>query len=498
MTEDDAQPSTLSLRGYGAALRHRWWVVLTSVCLGVAVAIAYVGLHHTRATASTLVRLNVISQEPFNASRDPSSLIDGETEVQTVRSSQVAAASAAALGGGFTPAEVRDATQAQLLANTTVLRISFTAGDATTAMTAADEVSRQFLAYRSKLASESLTRITDQLAQRRQVLQGQITSVSKQLAVLPARSDAAAQARASRDLLQGEMQALMSQIGSVASVDVSGGSVLTSAADIGAYVSPRRNLVLSIGMLVGLLLGALAALALGHGDRRIRRPRDVADASAGPVLARAPTPAPERGSSAALTDAVDSVREQLTALVDGQTSSLAVLEVTPDARPSSLAVHLAASLARTGAGVRLLLADGPAAGVETAYRTLAKVPHTDASGNGSVEVVVLPGDADGVAAALRHGPATGTVTVVALSAASGRAVRLLTARAVDTVVLVAAERATRLHALESSAADVRRVGAFIGGTVLLGHRDHVPDEPTHVASATEGGDAVALVAEGTR
>ncbi|MDX6325861.1 MAG: hypothetical protein QOK15_2215, partial [Nocardioidaceae bacterium] len=62
------------------ALRRRAWLVVGGVVLGLLAALLYLQVAGREYTATTTVGLNVISKDPFSASRSPSGPVDGETE----------------------------------------------------------------------------------------------------------------------------------------------------------------------------------------------------------------------------------------------------------------------------------------------------------------------------------------------------------------------------------------------------------------------------------
>lgn len=499
---------------YVRVLRRRWAVVLVLALLGLALAEAYLFLKPRQATASALVTVSAISSEPFNTTRQPSTLIDPQTELQTARSSAVVSRTAAALAGDPTDADVRQALKVTLFTNATVLRISFTAGSAREAIEGADEAARQFLAYRGELAADKLDTITEQLTKRRDLLRGDLLRVNQQLSKTRAGSGAAVQAESDRQLLNIELDSLATQINSANGIDTSGGTVLTTAADSGAYFAPRRALVLGSGLLAGLVLGLVAAFARNAVDRRVHDEDDVSSAGVGPVLARLRA-RDERLPPAA--DDLDALRggwqRLLPALPEGS-AVLSVLDLgAPDA-PSTVPAALALDLARTGRTAELVLMEHPTQLVRSLARHLHLATMEDSGLVQRFRSSRYPGlVVSHVARSAESDPAeqlrqlvgqargsTGT-TVVALASNASRAARLAAGRLGDAVVLVAGDHASRTDVLQGLADELRAVGANIAGAILVpaGHRLAEPTEQagpgapgSPSAPSTDGSGAATL------
>lgn len=507
MTESSSAAPTLELRRYVDILRRRaTWVVATFVA-GLACAGGYLMLVPTEVTAATLVNVNVISLEPFNNTREPSGLIDSQTEVQTARSSTVVSRTAEELGGDLTASEVRDALAVELYPDGTVLRISYTAGTVKDAILGADEAAGQFLAYRGELAAMKLTTITTQLTERRDLLRNDLLRVNRDLNRTGARG---IQAESDRQLLNLELDSLLGQINQINAVDTTGGTVLTGANDVGASVRPQQGMILLGGGLVGLLAGLVLAFVRDALDRRVRDLRDIGHSGAGPVLATLSerhATVPAHGSD---LDAVRSLWEGLLVTLPEDGPVVVVADVTGRSTPSDVAVNLALAMTQTGRTVELVLPEqspGSAGFLGGPSRLTGVVGETgvvraEAADHPLLRVAFVAGDqAEEPSAAallvdvLESAKQSADVTVVATSAAQSRSTRMAAARLGDETLVVVAPRQSRRRMLEEVVGDLNEVRAQIAGAVVV-HPRRVLDEPAGPDASASSSATLQPVAAG--
>ena len=473
-----AQTQTLELARYWKVLRRGWLVVILSGVIGLLAGAAYLATQPRVAAASTMVNVNVISSEPFNMPREPSGLIDPQTESQTARSSVVVARTAQELGGDRTPAEVRAALSAELEPDATVLRITYSADSPEEAVAGADEAARQFLAYRGQLAVAKVKKISDQLTQRRDLLRDDLLRVTQQLAKAPDGSGRAVQAESDRQLLNLELNSLLSQLNAMRGIDTTGGTILSSASDVGAYITPSAPTLLLVGLLAGLAGGLVLAFVRYYLDRRVRDDFTVLEAGGGPLLS-----VDARDGTDTSLDARP-LREQLVVHLPDAARTVAVLDVAPDLGASRVALRLALAECDAGREVELIL---PGVAEAESFALLAELgPRGSATGNPAREQVTVvryrdhprltvscwgptqPGlDAASLLDAHLSGKRPVDTTVVAVSVSAGRAVRLAAARLAHACVLVLSLGQARKAALRAAVADLDSVGADLAGSVIV-------------------------------
>jgi capsular polysaccharide biosynthesis protein len=173
----------------------------------------------------------------------------------------------------------------------------------------------------------------------------------------------------------------------------------------------------AIGLLLGILIGAIVALALSRGDKRLRERDEIADSIGVPVLASLPVAHPS--DAAAWTRLLESyepavvhawrlrtvLRELGLAEADAAGSggagglSVAVLSLAGDPRALALGPQFAVFAASMGIRTALLIAPHPAGDVSIALQTAAAAaPGTGRSAQLQVAVGELPeGDREAVA-----------------------------------------------------------------------------------------------------
>lgn len=142
-------------------------------------------------------------------------------------------------------------------------------------------------------------------------------------------------------------------------------TTVTVAEPPGAPTAPRTRLNLAVGLLAGLLLGVLAALARDVTDTRVRTQEDVQAISSLPLLAALDTGARPDGrrdlvvTAAPRSPQAEAFRGLRTAVqfvgIPGRALSLLVTSARPAEGKSTVAANLAIAIAE--AGLRVLLVD---------------------------------------------------------------------------------------------------------------------------------------------
>lgn len=480
--------ASLELGRYARILRRRWRVVVLFGLLGLLAAGGYLLLRPSTYTSSSLVAVNVISTDPFNNTRNPSSLIDQQTEIQTARSSAVLGETAAALGNGVTRQDVKRSLTVELLADATVLRISYTGDSVAQAIDGAEEAGRNFLDYRGALAAQRITAINDQLTKRRDVLRDDLIRVNRQAARAASGSQAATQAESDRQLINTDLDSLATQITATNGIDTTGGTVLTSAEDNGAFVQPRRGLLLAGGLLGGLLLGLIACFVRNTLDRRLFDADDVRMAGGGPLLARLRAREETLPAASDDLDAVRSVWERLLSSMPEHDPVLAVADISSRKVPSEVALNLALPMCDAGRNVEVVLMEYPPDVVAQVVRLLDLYPVDTpgpitrlASHDHPGLTVSLLGEqgadtrtVDLLRAVLGDEGRAAEITVLALPPTVSRSARLAAGRLAHASLIIVAHKTSRGDVLHEMADELHAVRAGIAGTVMVprGRRLH--------------------------
>ncbi len=492
MTDDATETPSLELGRFVTVLKRRWPVVVAGIVLGCLLATAYLLFLPRSATAVTLVNVNVISTEPFKQDRPASDLLDSQTEIQLARSTAVVSLVSKSLGGRVTPQEVRNATQADLLAQGTVLRIAYTATTPAAAEAGANALAKDYLQYRSRIAQSRVDSVVDQLNARRTELTNQLAETRIRLTptttgATRARLEAQAQATGAA------LNSVSAQLTGLQALDTEGGTVLTSADGGTTVVSPRLSIVAASGLLGGVILGVLLAFLVNVVDRRVLDQHDVESAGGGAVLARVR----RRGGSvppvAQEADAIRSLRERLLATLPENGAVVTVAEVSRHGAPTNVVTNLALACAQIGMEVHLVFLEHSPRFLAEVTRVLGlepvavqhRLPLMSSTIYPGVSVTLpdpdaRPGDnsADQLIELLDL-PGSGSengeprqefgfdLTLVALPRESTRSLRLAAGRLGHVFVLVVTEHDARIEQVADVTAELNAVNGVIHGTVLV-------------------------------
>jgi capsular polysaccharide biosynthesis protein len=266
------------LADYTGPLRRRWRWVALGTALGLLLGLAAAGLvhHDYTSTASVVVTPTTVQQQGNNnANGRTQDVINLDTEAQIVKSDAVAARVRRVLHASASLATIEHRVSVTVPPNTTVLRISYSAGSPRGAAAGAQAYATSYLAFRAFSARHLLQ-------SQEAAVRNQIASVADQLTLRNAQTPGAAAGQHSLNAVRyralvSESTALAKQLSTLATTVVTPGSVIAGATTPSGG-SGRWLLFLLSGALIGLLLGAGAAVVYDRTDTRLRDPRDLEDA----------------------------------------------------------------------------------------------------------------------------------------------------------------------------------------------------------------------------
>src|SRR3954447_2838629 len=368
VTTSQGETSSLEFGHYLTLLRRRWWVVALCTVLGILAALAYLVTANREVTARTVANINVISSDPFSQPKSAAEMIDADTEAQLATSSEVLQAAAASIGSGTTPSDVRSRSTVTLVPNTTVVKVTYAAPSRAEAEKGADAVAQAYIDFRSQQASNRVTSIVDQLRQRQDSLRNDLVRINTIIRDSGGQTSRAVQAESDRQLISIQMDSLSTQLDTFLGLDTTGGTILTPAAQNPTLISPSKSLVLSTGLALGLIIGVIAAMALGSADRRVRDEYDVRRLGGGRVLGQLHSKRGEVPATGQDADVIRSVRELLLATLPEAPPAVAIADLTEGSVGGDVAVNLAQAVVETGRKVSLVLPDASTAFVDSAVQ----------------------------------------------------------------------------------------------------------------------------------
>lgn len=337
---DGGQP-VVTIGQFFTTLRRRLLVVLTMVLLGILAAGALL-----LNTAKTYEATAVVDISPTSGAA--ASTVSTITESRIVTSTSVAMAAQQTLAYPGTPTELAEQVTVTSPLASQVLNITFAAETAQGAADGANAFANAYLDYRTEIAQKDITlrvgRIQSQVADLQRTLAGVGAGVG------------VGQNETQRGLLQNQIQQLQNQLNTLQTSVIRPGQVAGAAQVPESPSSPRPLLYLAGGLLIGLLLGIILAVARDRRDDRLRASADLEQSLGAPVIAE--FVADEGGSrsaeslaatAAARGTEADAYRTVTTAVTSHSAGSRVVLLCGTGQEGLSLApMNLAATFATQG------------------------------------------------------------------------------------------------------------------------------------------------------
>jgi non-specific protein-tyrosine kinase len=272
----EQEPAEANLRTYLRILRRRFLVIVVVTVLSLALAVGFIALQKKQysATAQLLVQ-PAGGLATDGGTQQAVSPTDVLTEVQLVTSAPVEAQAAKELG-------YKPSVTASESGQTNVISVTATGPTAAAAARVANTYAKVFVANQRASAISALTAAEEQY-------QSQIKGIEAQIQALGTSTSSAAATTFSAltsqlAILKGNLAQL-----EVAGAETPGGVEVASLANRPSSPSaPRPKQDLAIALVVGLLLGCAAALAVEYFDQKVYT-RDQAEELGGvPVLAQIP------------------------------------------------------------------------------------------------------------------------------------------------------------------------------------------------------------------
>lgn len=371
MSTSDA--ASYEFADYNEVLRRRWTLVVVGLVVGI--ALAAIALHFVpktyTSTASVIVQSTgeTTSVENGRTSTD----INLDTEAQIVTSTVVATLAQGQLKVTTAPRELAKKVAVTVPPNTSVLDISFSAPTAKKAQGGAHAFADSYLRNRKSLADDRVSSQTKVLQSKIDGLAAQLRASGRKIAALPASSSERTYETSQRDLLIQQIAALNTQLAPLTSGDITPGDIITDAQLPVGPSNPNAKLLITSGLLAGLLAGVLLALAVDRTDKRVRDRRDLERLGLDALVGRVSVPAVREGGVGRVTGtSAESLRQLRNALLTQMPvkgGSVLVAAASDGPGGSALAVSLAATIARSGASVILVSANSESCSVVEAFDT---------------------------------------------------------------------------------------------------------------------------------
>jgi succinoglycan biosynthesis transport protein ExoP len=347
--------SVVTIGAFFAMLKRRWLVVLIPVVICLLLASRLLTWTPKTYEANAIVQVT-----PAIATNGATlSSISTTTETRIVTSTSVALAAKEILKFPGSPVDLAEHVTVNSPLDSQVLNITFSSTTAEGAAKGANAFASAYLTYRTETAEK-------ELGQRVSRIQKQVDSLQSELASTTGTSS---KADTQRSLLRNQIQDLQAELNGYQTTVVTPGQLAGAAAAPSDPASPRPIVYLAAGLMLGLLIGVLAAVVRDRKDDRVRGVADLEQALGAPVLAEADSS--DGGSAKAKSliavsasrgeeaDAYRTVTTTVTADLAG--SRVVMLCATGAAKHSLVPSNLAATFALQGL-VTVLAAPGNALG----------------------------------------------------------------------------------------------------------------------------------------
>ncbi len=329
---------------YLRAIRAHPLLILAIVVVAVATAIAWETKRTPSYKATTQILVTPVSNEGAyvglpvitNASADPARAL--QTANSVLESPLAALNTAKQLRGSWTSKGVQEAVSVQPRGESDILSVTATAPNAVEAAHLANTYSRSALAvYASQLSSEAKSEVAQLQARQKTLPAGEnanATQIATQLTALIPVADG-------RDPNFSLLQEA---------------TIPTSAS------GSSKKLIVALALIVGLLIGVGAAIAIEYLNRRLRDEDEVLSLYPLPVLSRVP-PLPRASRDASTFELIPPrVREAFRTLQvqlprDSHGQGRVVMFTSPSPRDGKTASTINFALVLAAAGLRVILFD---------------------------------------------------------------------------------------------------------------------------------------------
>jgi capsular polysaccharide biosynthesis protein len=359
------EPDTFVSAGYLAVLRRRWRLVLVVAGVGLLGAGGYLVLAPKAYVATADVNVLAIrGQSGAVANGRTGGAVNLDTEAQIVKSGTVAGIAGHTLHSPLTPFQLAGAVSVAVPAGTSVLQISCQEDSANASAACANAFAAAYLQNRNATAAAAAKAQLSWAQGQLSALNNSIAKLTLETGRLPVSSPQRATAEAELTTATSQQHDLASQLAALTAqgTSPSGGSIITKATPPAKPSSPKKLLVLPSGLLVGLILGLVAAFSRDRLDTRVKEPSDIAQfgRSGVPVLLSLPGQEMRRAQLApagswAGREFIELARSAAAALGDGKQLLVAGTAGAAAGRSSSLvAANLAVALSRRHGAVILV------------------------------------------------------------------------------------------------------------------------------------------------
>ncbi|MDQ6697017.1 MAG: polysaccharide biosynthesis tyrosine autokinase [Actinomycetota bacterium] len=365
MTSDFTTTANADLADYVRIIRRHWFLIFAVTVLTVGLAVGYTKLSAKHYDSVAKVQ---IPQATGPTNRDQT-IADLQTEVQVMKSDDVAARAAAILKDGRTVTQLLSHLQVKTPTEALVLSITYDGKTPEKARDGARAFADAYVGYKTAQARRNIS-------QQVGGLQPAITALSSQLALAQAQlngvkpdSDLARSLNVTIGRLTTNLAQSQAQQDTLRSQNVDGGQVLSPATLPTKTAGTGLLTNIAIGLLGGVVLGLILTFTRDRFDEQVRGVEDLQQVLSVPNLGSIPVlPTRHRKGEAPLVtlhapegphaDAFRRLRSAVLLMMRANGAKVvAVTSANAGDGKSTVAANLAVTLAQAGHSVCLVSAD---------------------------------------------------------------------------------------------------------------------------------------------
>ncbi|MDA1360881.1 Wzz/FepE/Etk N-terminal domain-containing protein [Glycomyces luteolus] len=356
-------PAARTLADYGVIVRRSWWLIIGTVAAALAGGFAYTSLSEEVYESTSSILVLPTASDTAVAGARTAGQVNLDTEAQLVKSTEVAAAAAEALGSDD-PDGLVSRVSVTVPPNTAVLEIAYRAGDPKAAQAGAIAFSEAYLEHRRSGATASVDSAIAGATAALKGVKADIAAAEDELSQMYSGENGRSAIESELDGLRQDAEELEAQI---AELDaqlgaISPGRVINQASVPGTPVSPNAMFNLAAALGLGLPLGLILAWARHRLARKVAYPTDLVERCELDVLASVPPAVKfQRREVFGAYSPGGRVFSQLRNVVASQLTHhqrvIVVAGVAPGPAASVVAANLATAMARAGDRVTAVAAN---------------------------------------------------------------------------------------------------------------------------------------------
>jgi capsular exopolysaccharide synthesis family protein len=357
---------SVDLREFLQKVAHRKWLVLAVIVLvtGLAAGYSYSRPKVFSATSKVLVRPILI--QPTDT--DPLDNISMATEAQLVASTDVARIAWEIMGSSERIVDLIGRVSVATPESTQILQITFTDRSAEGARSGAQAFAQGYLEFKAEQATDAIAADTVTVQSLISAEDVRIADLDEEIETLTTDSPSWQIARSDRRSAEARRQGLLTQLQAITTASTNPGEVVQRAERPSVPISPKHQVDIALGALLGLAAGVALASVREQLQDRIQSPTAFRKVLKAPTLGLIPESPMLRGDLPRLVtidaprspaaEAYRTLRTNLLAACKGtKVRTILVTGARQGEGKTTTAVNVAVALAQVGRSVVLIGAD---------------------------------------------------------------------------------------------------------------------------------------------